>query len=983
MQFRVLGPLRIQDRGREYFVSGRLQQALLGVLLARAGTVVPQDLLIDALWGGRAGLRAGARLHVTVHRLRERLPTSAQLLAEGRGYTLRVDPECIDAARFESLLEQASTSDPQRAAEQIRAALRLWRGDPYEGVDTPLLNGEAKRLERRRSTAVEDLYVAELASGRHTAVLAELTDAVLQHPLQERLHALLMISLYRSGRQSAALEVYRRARDHLVGELGQEPGPELREIERQILAGGPVRLPDAGERAVPRPAQLLGDISGFCGRQAELAALDKILEDRVDDSTLPLVAVVTGTAGVGKTALVRHWAASVRGRFPDGQLYADFHAYGPDPELTPGEVLAGFLRALGVAGPDIPAGTDERAALFRTVIDRRRILIVLDNVASAQQVRPLLPGDSTCLVIVTSRDSLPGLAARDGALRVSLDRLVESESLELLHRSAGSRIQGYPEAAGTLIRRCAGLPLTVRLMAELVNETPAEAGGQPIVELAAELAGHRSALQVLDAGGDTGTDVRAVLSWSYHKLAPDAAHGFRLIGLHPGYDFDEAAVGALLGVEEPKARSVLRMLRRAHVVEVSDGRYSMHDLLRSYAVELSASEDFGPEREPASNRLLDHYAAAAAASDEDSHHSTRWFEDERRNLGLVAQLAVESRRFDVAIQLSGALRGRLRYGAHHDEALVIHRAAVDAAAECGDPLAEGTASRYLGSTYRRLGRLDDAHGYMERAYRCFERAGARHEVLLQAGNLGTTYTWLGRYRDAVRLLRHGISLAEELGSEGRLGRAAALVYLGQAYMYLGDPGRALTCALEGLAGATEVNDSVDGAEPARSVAFDAETLAGLALVRLDRYGDAQPHLERALESGNSTLHAYLTPLALVYQWQGRKADAYAHARHCLSLATGFRERVMEPEVRITLGELYQRDDEPARALTEFRAAAAVAADAGLRYHRARAELLIGDVLDSLIDRPGARRAWESALEIWTATGSADAEIAAARLRDTR
>lgn len=975
----MLGPMRIHRQGRDVAVTGRLQQALLGVLLTRVGAVVSQDLLIDVLWGEHAGQRAGAKLHLTVHRLRERLPASTELIAEGGGYRLRVDSEDIDAMRFESCIDGAAVMDPDSAAEQLRAALRLWRGTPYGGIDIALLAAEAQRLEQRRLSALENLYLAELARGKHAEVLADLTEAVELYPLHERLHALLMVALYRSGRQSVALAAYRRARELLVDEIGQEPGPELRDIERQILAGGHVGLEIAQFSDTRGPAQLPGAIGDFIGRRSELEALDAVLAEPVDDYTAPVVAAVTGTAGVGKTALVRHWAALVRDRFPDGQLYVDFHAYGPDPELTPGEVLAGFLRALGVDGDDIPPGVGERAARFRTATDQRRILIVLDNVAGAQQVRPLLPGGSSCRVLVTSRDSLSGLAARDGALRIPLERLGETEAFDLLGRLVGERIDQDPDAAATLVQRCVGLPLTVRLVAELVNDMPTFAGERRIAELSAEIAGHQSALQVLDAGGDSSTDVRAVLSWSYRKLEPDAARGFRLLGLHPGYDFDQRAAAALLGVEVTAVRSTLRALRRAHLIEVSGDRYSMHDLLRAYAVELSGAEDFGPEREPALNRLLDRYVAAAQETSEDSEGGNGWFGDERRNLGLVSRLAVETGRFDVAIALAAILRNRLRGGAHHDEALVIHRAAVDAAEKCGDLVAEGTASRHLGSAYRRLGRLDDAQGFLHRAYRCFERAGARQELVLQAGNLGTAYTWLGRLGEAVRLLRHGIALAEELGDQGRLGKAAALVYLGQAYLYLGDPRRALTSALDGLAGAMEVDSAGSGGR-GTPIAFDADTLAGLALVRLDRLSEAQPHFERAWDSGNSTLRAYTAPLALVYQQQGRQTDAYEHAHQCLSLARGFRERVMEPEVRIALGQLHQHDGASTKALGEFGAAAAVAADAGMRYQQGSAELHMGDVLQSLREHDDARRAWESAFEIWDAIESADAQIAAGRLR---
>ncbi|MFE9746396.1 BTAD domain-containing putative transcriptional regulator [Saccharothrix saharensis] len=342
----------------------------------------------------------------------------------------------------------AATRDPQRAIESLRAALALCRGTPFADLEVTALADWARRLAERRLTAVESLHEAESTCGVHQ--VGELTDLVRAHPLRERLHVLLMTALHRTGRRTEALDAYRRARHALVSELGLEPGPELRDLHRRILTDDLPAAPRAPRRI---PAQLPVDVPGFVGREAELAELDGLLSS---DGPVP-IAAVTGTPGVGKTALAVRWAHQVRDRFPDGQLYADLRGHGPDEPLSAADVLAAFLRSSGLDA--IPDRLDERAARFRTLLDQRRMLIVLDNARSVDQVRPLLPGGSSCLVLVTSRDSLAGLVARHGAHRIPLDRLPSADAVSLLRELLGDRADAEPEALATLVERWARLLL--------------------------------------------------------------------------------------------------------------------------------------------------------------------------------------------------------------------------------------------------------------------------------------------------------------------------------------------------------------------------------------------------------------------------------------------------------------------------------------------------------------------------------------------
>ncbi|RMI28756.1 BTAD domain-containing putative transcriptional regulator [Streptomyces triticirhizae] len=958
MEFLVLGPLEVRGSGGPPGVAGRLRRALLGVLLARAGQVVPADVLVDALWGERADERAGQRLHLQVHRLRGFLDGPERLSRVENGYRLRVDEGELDAERFESLVARAVglvEREPARAVETLRAALALWRGAPFADSDVPELCAWADRLAERRLVAWETLYRAELACGAGAELVDGLEELARAHPLRERLTELLVTALHRAGRRDEALAAYRRARRCLADELGLEPGAELREVVARVRSGAapPDRLAAASPE--PAPNQLPADIGGFVGRGAELAELDA----RVSAPVPVLITAVAGTAGVGKTALAVRWAHRARERFPDGQLYVDLRGYGPDQPRAPEDVLAGFLRALGMAGSAIPHELDERAARFRTLVDGRRMLLLLDNAADVAQVRPLLPGSPSCVTLVTSRDTLTGLVVREGARRVALDRFSAVEARELLRSLLGEeRLATEPAAAvDALVERCARLPLALRIAAELVRSHRGPGG---VAALAGSLAGRRGALDLLDVD-DPQTAVRAVFSWSYQRLAPDEALVFRMVGAHPGPDLEEHAVAALAGLERRAARRALDALVRGHLVERSpSGRYGLHDLLHAYATELDGPAD---ERMAALGRLSDYYLSTASAAMDvlvpqetfrrppapdwpgeaprfDSPESARdWLDAERANLLALARISGPRRTLDLA----ETLWRYLFLGGFPDEALHLYTRELSAARALGDPLAEARARNNLGKTMDQLG-LDGeaALDHLRAALAAYERAGLPEWQSAVRNNLGVAHGRRGELDAAVAEFEASLALVSPDGPWPL--RRAPMVNVSRCLKEMGRPDEALGILARVLELCREHEDLI--------------------------------HIPNAL-----------TGLADLSLLTGREAEARAHAVDGLALAREHGFRAVEVDCLRVLGVVARSADQPAEAVRRHEEALAVARSIGSRHtllealdELAASQAAAGDLARALATR---REALDVATEAGHRAGAAAAHAALAALHARR
>ncbi|HEU4396504.1 MAG TPA: BTAD domain-containing putative transcriptional regulator, partial [Actinomycetota bacterium] len=723
----------------------------------------------------------------------------------------------------------------------------------------------AAGLTEQRLAAYEQLAEAELAVGQHEPLVAQLRPLVAAHPLRERLVAPLMIALAACGQQAEALRVFAETRSRLVDELGVEPGPELaaaqqRVLRQQVGPTAPAGATPVAPAPATRPAQLPADIAVFTGRAAYLRQLDALVPDeRADAPVAVVISAIDGTAGIGKTALAVHWARRVADRFRDGQLYVNLRGFSPSgPPVTPAEALRGFFDGLDVPPQRIPEDLGARSALYRSLLEHKRMLILLDNARDAEQVRPLLPGSPGCLVVVTSRNRLTSLVAVEGAQPLTLDLLATEEARRLLGRRLGpARVAAEPAAVDEIIAACARLPLALAIVA-------AHAATQPRLPLAALAGQLRSAGSRLDplVGEDPVSDVRTVFSWSYGALDAAAARLFRLLGLHPGPDLAVGAAASLAGIPVSRAASLLAVLGRAHLVtEHSPGRYTFHDLLRAYATEQAYADDSEADRRAAVHRLLDHYlnTAYAAARLLDPHRSSvtpaparsgvsvtdlatheaalSWLTTEHRVLTGAVTLAAAAG-FDVhAWQLAAAMTEFLERRGHWHDWIATNTVALAAAARLGDRSAQAPAHRGLARAHALLGHRDDARQHLEQALRLFVELDDRIGQATTRLSLGGLLAMHGRHREALGHARDALELFHATGYLD--GQARALNNIGWYHAQLGDYESALSPCLRALELQREIGD--------RRGEADTWDSLGYVYHHLGRYREATTTYGRSLE----------------------------------------------------------------------------------------------------------------------------------------
>jgi tetratricopeptide (TPR) repeat protein len=764
----------------------------------------------------------------------------------------------VDVHRFRDLVARAQSADGQTALRLLDEALGLWRDEALAGLDTPWLANVRESLEAERHAAELDRNDLALAAGRHAALLGPLTQLAAAHPLDERLAGQLILALYRCGRQADALRRYERLRLRLAEELGADPGPRLQLLHHQMLATDPGLTVDGSGGAptalLATPRHLPAPPRWFAGRAWELAELDAALATAVQSSTVAISAV-SGTAGVGKTALALRWANRVAHEFTDGQLCVNLRGFGPHEPMTSAEAVRVFLDGLGVPPARVPAGLDAQVGLYRSLLAGRRILVLLDNAVDADQVRPLLPTTPGSLALITSRNSLNGLVVADGARRIVLDLLPAGDARQLLADRLGSeRTAAEPDAVEQIITGCARLPLALSVAAAYaVNRSDASLGA-----VAAQLAG---GLEMFD-GGDPATDVRSVLSWSYRALSTDVARLFRQLSVHPGPDFTALAAASLAGVPARQAQAALSQLTGAHLIhEHVPGRFALHDLLHAYARELAEATEPVTEWQATTRRLLDHYLHTASEGDgllnphrdriapaaaavgvvpeplADAVQAMAWFTAEHRVLLAVAETASRTGFDTHAWQLPIAIASFLGRRGHWHDWLATQRRAVDAARRVGDAAAQAHSHRGLARAYVRLNRHDDAVSHLRSALEHFQALHHADEQAYTLLNIAWARGQQGRDDEAIAPARQGLELYRSTGH--RNGQANALAALGWYHTHLGDHRPAIAYCEEALALYRDGGDRHGEAATLDSL--------GLACHRLGEHERAIVYYRRACE----------------------------------------------------------------------------------------------------------------------------------------
>ncbi|MFV2018662.1 AfsR/SARP family transcriptional regulator [Micromonospora sp. LOL_023] len=951
MRIQILGQVSAWRDGVQLDLGPTAQRAVLGLLAIACGQPVGTSEISTAVWADRSPPPSARNVIQThIKHLRRRLEPdrrprapSTVLRQVGNGYALCLPTSCVDALNFrERLVASAGLQrcgDLDGAAAELEQALALWQGPPM--ADLPVLTGHPRvvALVEERHTALARYGEVMICAGRAAEAVPALEEAASAQPLDEAAQARLIRGYQAAGQRARAFHTYHRVRHRLTDELGVDPGPELTAAHTALLhddepAGAAKRVPAEAPRLLATratgavPAQLPADIPDFTGRVGELAQLDDILSaassSTGDDAGLTgiTVAAVSGTAGVGKTALAIRWAHRVRHQFPDGQLYVDLQGYDEAQPVSPGHTLAGFLRALGVSGPDLPLDVDERSACFRSLTDGRQMLLVLDNAASAEQIRPLLPGSASCLVLVTSRDSLAGLVARHGARRLDLDPLPPDDAVALIQRLIGARVATEHAAATVLAAQCARLPLALRVAAEMAATRP----GTQLGELVRELADQHGRLDLLDAGGDLRTGVRAVFSWSYLNLPDDAARAFRLLGLHPGPDLESHAAAAIIGGRTPDARRLLDLLARAHLVERGHGnRYRMHDLLQAYAVDLAEQQESPMERHRAMTALFDHYLQTAAAAMDltcpaerhrrptvtgpavsarplaDAAEARAWLEQERANLVAGVVHTAGHGWPEHARRLVLTMFRYLEGAGHYPDAVTVHHHGLLAAEAIGDRDSQAHMMTNIAVVYGMQGHRKLVADHLQRALVLYRMTRERAGEARALGNLGVFHGQQGQYDQARTYLRQALVLLRETGEAH--GEAMALGNLGWVHVLQGRYTEAAERLDQAIALCRRIGHRV-------GTAFALNSLGQLH-ARLGRFRESAEHHGRALaiyrDSSQPVGEASaLVGLADALMQVGHPAAARDHYRQALTISAQIGDRTQQARAHAGLARAGQR-----------------------------------------------------------------------------
>ena len=979
MEFRILGPIEVRGATERARLGGAKQTALLATLSVRANTLTSMAQLVDAVWADSPPAGVLATVHTYVSRLRRAFDAVAddggtRIVTRPTGYLLRAEPDELDLELFRRHVREgrraADAGDFDEAASHLRAGLSLWRGPALADVASELLRrSEVPRLAEEWLAAQESRVEVDLELGRHLDLIGELRHLTAEHPLRERLWGQLMLALYRAGRQAEALNAYQEVRRLHAAELGIDPGPELRNLHEAILANAPEL--NRPVPVLPPPVQLPPDIAGLVGRSVVTNDVSNQLTRR---GATPIV-VLSGLPGVGKTALATHIAHRLRPSFPDGQLYVNLRGYANVEPVTPTDVLARFLRALGLAPNLVPLDLDEQTALYRSMVADKKVLVVLDNANAAGQVRPLLPAGPGCAVLITSRDSLSGLTAIEGAIRFILDALSTEDAVTLLGSVIGdARVSAEPAAAEELAKLCGHLPLALRIAAANLADRE-ELGLADYVDELQQ--GNR--LAALAVEGDEQTAVRPAFDLSYAHLPPEAATLFRRLALVPGPDFTGHVAAALLDTGLAEARPVLGRLVAASLVQDSrNGRYQLHDLMRHYAALRAESE------ESALERLRSFYfQATKAASDliepvrdtpegparlpavvlpefADRAAAAAWVEAEERNLLAAVNHAADHGPDPYAWHLADAITSPLALAPRFAEWVKVARVGLNAAERAGDRVGEAIMLVSLGHAYTTVGCSGPAVEMLERALARYRELGDERMQLPCHHTLGVSLLWAGQLKPAVEHLT--VALEQSTRLDYPYYRNGSAHGLGMAHRYLGELDLALEQLTRSLNRDAEHHDTYGQANWRHGL--------GLTYRDLGRYDEAVEQLTEAMsayEGMNNSFGISRCQVALgsVYAWQGDTERALAATRRGLTLARQVKHRRTEVDALNVLGGLCQ----VAEAEQHFRSALVAAESMGpYLFGWIEATVGLSTVAGQLGDWDTARQQASAALSAVEASG---------------
>ncbi|CAL9492773.1 Regulatory protein AfsR [Streptomyces sp. enrichment culture] len=903
LRFSVLGPVRAWRDDEPVSTGSPQQRALLAALLLREGRTATAAELIDALWGEEPPQQALAAVRTYASRLRKVLDAGV-LVSESGGYAVRgLGEGALDLAAAQELAAEAekarNTGDLCHARGVLDRALSLWNGETLAGVPGPYAQAQRVRLEEWRLQLLESRLDMDLEQGCHAEAVSELTALTAAHPLRERLRELLMLALYRSGRQAEALAVYADTRRLLADELGVDPRPDLQELQQRILRADPglaePSAPVAESVVVPvRPAQLPATVPDFTGRSSFVRELGEVLASASGaEGRVMAVSALAGIGGVGKTTLAVHVAHEARPAFPDGQLYVDLQGAGARA-AEPETVLGSFLRALGTADSAIPDSLEERAALYRSVLDGRRVLVLLDNARDAAQVRPLLPGTPGCAALVTSRVRMVGLA---GAHLIDLDVMSPDEALALFTKIVGEeRVASEREAALDVVGACGFLPLAIRIAASRL----AARRTWTVSVLAAKLADERRRLDELQAGD---LAVKATFELGYGQLEPAQARAFRLLGLADGPDISLAAAAAVLDLPLEDTEDLLESLVDTSLLEsAAPGRYRFHDLVRLYARACAERDEQPPdEREAALSRLLDFYLATAAGvyaierpgdrlvdgleptahpglTFTDGSAALDWLYTEASPLLAAVRQAAGTDRLRRGVDLLWAAKDLAESGANCHQYETTARAMCVATRDGGDTRAEGRARTTLTNALLVSGRIQQA---AEQADLAMSLAEASHDATAAswvANDRGLISLHQGRYADGRTFLEQAIEGYRAAGN--RAGEALSLSNLSRAHLGMGNVEKAVAIAHYGLAAHLDIGRTMRLA--------NGHFTLGIALTQADRYNEALSQFADALhifEEHRQRLWQGTTNfrIAEVHLAARRHANAAQYAEQALAL----------------------------------------------------------------------------------------------------